>query len=152
MSGTLEQRFARLEAIEEIKQLKARYCALCDAKYDPEGLAALFVPDGVWDGGSHFGRHVGQDAIRSHFAGVSGDIVFAAHLAVNPVITLHDADTATGTWRLIMPCTVRAGGGAEARWLLGEYTDEYVRLDGAWLFRLLTVKVNFYASHLAGWA
>ena len=41
MPMTIEDRLARLEAIEEIKQLKARYCALCDADYVPDGLAAI---------------------------------------------------------------------------------------------------------------
>ncbi len=152
MSATLEQRLARLEAIEEIKQLKARYCALCDAKYDPEGLAAMFVPDGVWDGGPAFGRHAGREAIRSFFAGISGDISFAAHLVLNPIIEVQDADNATGKWRLIMPCTVQVADGPEARWLLSEYAEEYARVDGVWLFRSLALTVNFYAPHLAGWA
>ena len=46
----LAQRVARLEAIDEIKRLKARYCAYCDDDYDPEGIAGLFVEDGLWDG------------------------------------------------------------------------------------------------------
>ena len=152
MSEALEQRVARLEAIDEIRRLKARYCALCDASYHPEGLAALFVPDGVWDGGVEFGRHVGQDAIRSFFVGASSDIPFAAHLALNAVIEVQDAENATGQWRLIMPCTVQVPGGVEARWLLGEYVEEYARVSGTWLFRSLAFTVNFYAPHLKGWA
>ncbi len=37
--------------IEQIKQLKHRYCAYCDEQYDPDGIASLFTEDGVWDGG-----------------------------------------------------------------------------------------------------
>ena len=40
MSASVEQRLARLEAIEDIKAVKAQYCALCDADYDPDGIAA----------------------------------------------------------------------------------------------------------------
>ena len=68
--ASLEERLARLEAIEEIKALKARYCALCDADYDPDGLAALFLPDAVWDGGP-FGRHEGQEAMKPTAKGVA---------------------------------------------------------------------------------
>ena len=39
----LEARVRRLEDIEAIKQLKARYCALCDAGYDADGIAPLFT-------------------------------------------------------------------------------------------------------------
>ena len=61
MSTSIEDRLARLEAIEEIKQLKAHYCALCDDNYVPDGLAALFVPDAIWDGGQ-FTVHDGTSA------------------------------------------------------------------------------------------
>ena len=40
---TLEQQVARLTAIEDIKQMKAQYCAYCDDGYDPEGLGSLFT-------------------------------------------------------------------------------------------------------------
>ena len=45
---TFEEKVERLNAIEDIKQLKARYCQLCDAGYDPDGIAAMFVEEGVW--------------------------------------------------------------------------------------------------------
>ena len=47
----LAQRLQVLEDIEAIKRLKARYCAFCDDGYNPDGIAGLFVEDGVWDGG-----------------------------------------------------------------------------------------------------
>jgi len=151
-ASTLEVQVARLAAIEDIKQLKARYCALCDKDYDPDGLAELFVDDGVWDGGPEFGRHVGREAIRGFFRGASGSIVFAAHLVMNPIIDV-DGDSATGQWRLIMPCTVRRKDGTpEARWLLSAYQERYQRVGGRWLFTSLTVDSQFFAAHLAGWA
>ena len=147
---TFEEQVARLTAIEDIKQLKARYCQLCDAGYDPDGLAAMFVEDAIWDGAS-FGRHVGRAAIRAFFAGISNDIVFAAHLVLNPIITV-EGDTANGKWWLIMPCTTAAdGGGKEARWLLAEYDDDYVRIDGAWYFKHLRLDLKFFAPHKDGW-
>jgi hypothetical protein len=153
MPTSVEERLARLEAIEEIKALKARYCALCDAEYDPDGIAALFLPDGVWDGGPTFGCYTGRDAIRAHFRGISGSIRFAAHLVLNPIIEVRSADTANGKWRLIMPCTVaRDDGTPEARWLLSAYDEDYARYEGSWKFRSLHLTVNFYAPHLAGWA
>ncbi len=151
-AGTLEQQVARLVAIEDIKNLKAVYCSYCDAHYDPDGLANLFVEDGVWDGGTEFGRHTGRIAIKEFFSGASGSIVFAAHLVMNPIIEV-DADTATGKWRLLMPCTVLdETNKAEARWLLSAYDEQYVKVDSRWLFKSLTVDSQFYAAHLTGWA
>lgn len=149
---TLEEEVTRLAAIEDIKQLKARYCAYCDAQYDPDGLASLFVEDGVWDGGKEFGRHEGREAIRAFFRGVSGSLVFAAHLVLNPLITVYGSE-ATGRWRLIMPCTAKDETGAlQARWLLSAYDEQYVRCDGLWLFRTLRVTTQFFAAHETGWA
>ena len=56
---TMEQQVARLTAIEDIKQMKALYCAYCDDGYDPEAIGDLFVEDAIWDG-ADFGRHVGR--------------------------------------------------------------------------------------------
>lgn len=151
-TADLESQIARLSAIEDIKQLKARYCAYCDQDYDPDGLASLFVEDAIWDGGPEFGRHVGREAIRTFFRGASGSIVFAAHLVMNPIIEV-DGARATGRWRLLMPCTVRDRNGTpEARWLLSAYDERYVQRDGRWLFSALKVDSQFYAAHLAGWA
>ena len=152
MSATLEAQITRLTAIEEIKKLKAIYCSFCDADYDPDGLAGLFVEDGVWDGGPEFGRHEGREAIRQFFKGASGNIVFAAHLVMNPIIDVN-GNRATGKWRLIMPCTVNNDAGEpESRWLLSAYDEAYVCQDDTWLFESLTVDSQFYAAHLAGWA
>ena len=101
---TLEERVDRLESIEAIKRLKAVYCMYCDAKYDAEGICSLFTEDGVWDGGPSFGRYEGHDQIRKFFEGISGDIVFAAHLVLNPIITV-EGNKAHGRWWLHMPCT-----------------------------------------------
>lgn len=148
---SLEERVARLEAIEEIKQLKARYCACCDDHYDPPGIAALFVEDGVWEG-ERFGHHVGRDRIRSFFASISDEITFAAHLVLNAIIELQDADHATGRWRLIMPATLMAEGRKEAKWLIAAYSESYVRVDKRWLFREMHTHVNFLEPHQGSWA
>lgn len=147
----LEHQIAVLTATEAIKKLKAQYCAYCDDRYDPEGIASQFVEDGVWEGES-FGRHVGREAIKRFFHGVSGEIVFAAHLAVNPIIDVESEDQARGKWRLIMPATVRAPDGDVAKWLVGTYDERYVRVGGVWLFQMLKFRINFYTPHLESWA
>lgn len=147
---SLEQQVARLAAIEDIKQMKAQYCAYCDAGYDPEGIASLFVEDGIWDGGPEFGRYEGVAAIKEFFRGISGDILFAGHLVLNPIITV-DGDTAHGRWWLIMPCTTNTDGNKEARWLAAEYADDYVKRDGRWLYKHLRLDLKFFAPHLKGW-
>ena len=58
---SLEKRIRVLEDIEEIKKLKHRYCALCDANYNADALAELFTEDAVWDGQER-GRNDGREA------------------------------------------------------------------------------------------
>jgi hypothetical protein len=147
----LARRLARLEAIEEIKQLKARYCAYCDDDYNPDGIANLFIENGIWEG-ERFGHHVGRDQIRTFFQGVSGEITFAAHLVVNSIIDVKDADHATGKWRLIMPATVVTEGGKEAKWLIAAYSESYVRVAGTWMFEEMRTHVNFFEPHQGSWA
>ena len=45
----MEQRLQALEDAEAIRNLKARYAALCDAQYDADGIAALFTEDALWE-------------------------------------------------------------------------------------------------------
>ena len=147
-----EEKIHNLMAIEEIKKLKAVYCACCDDQYDPNGLASLFTENAIWDGGPEFGCHQGKDAIRKFFAGVSGNILFAAHLVMNPIIEVS-GNRAKGKWRLIMPCTVsESTDKVEAKWLLSKYDEEYTLSDDGWLFDKMVVNSQFYSNHLDGWA
>ena len=147
----LRHRIMRLEAIEAIKHLKGRYCSFCDDRYDPDGIANLFTPDGVWHGES-FGRYVGREEIKAYFARISGEIVFAAHLALNPIIDVQDPETASGQWRLIMPATVMTDGEKQARWLVGAYDERYRCVGGTWLFSSLKFRINFFSPHLGSWS
>ncbi len=150
MTQSLEERVSRLESIEAIKQLKARYCAYCDKAYDPAGITSLFVPDGVWDGG-RFGRYVGHREIAAYFAKMSDLVTFSAHLITNPIISI-DGDRATGQWWILTPATRIRAGKKEAYWMMAEYDDVYVRVDGQWLYETLKADLKFVAPHSEGWA
>ena len=45
----IERRLQALEDAEAIRNLKARYAALCDNQYDADGIASLFTEDAVWE-------------------------------------------------------------------------------------------------------
>jgi ketosteroid isomerase-like protein len=74
----LERRLQALEDAEAIRNLKARYAALCDQQYDADGIAALFTEDALWDSPG-LGRFEGREAIRSFFRGASAIFSFAIH-------------------------------------------------------------------------
>ena len=152
ISLSLEEKVHQLYAIEEIKKLKAVYCAYCDDHYNPDGLASLFTDSATWDGGPEFGCHKGREAIEKFFAGVSKNILFAAHLVMNPIIEVS-GNEAKGKWRLIMPCTVSdSSEKVEAKWLLSKYKEEYMLVNDQWLFSKMKVESQFYSNHLEGWA
>jgi len=132
MTDDLTRRIDRLESIEAIKKLKHVYMHYCDLGYPPEKLGPLFTDDAVWTSKS-FGHHAGRPAIEAFFGGVSAQIVFAAHLAMNGIIDV-DGDRGTGKWRILMPCTMAEAGKKVSRWMFGDYVEEYVRRNGIWLF------------------
>ncbi|MDH3678358.1 MAG: nuclear transport factor 2 family protein [Acidimicrobiia bacterium] len=153
MSTDLEARLRRLEDIEAIKQLKARYCARCDDDYDADGLAALFTEDAVWDGGNTFGVARGREAIRAHFTGASERVTIARHQVMNPIIEI-DGHTATGHWLLFQPCTNASRRGEQAVWLAATYADTYRRAfdaEDGWLIASTTIDVAFFTPFDRGW-
>lgn len=149
-AANLEARIQRLEDIETIKQLKARYCERCDANYDADGLAALFTEDAIWDGGKTFGVATGREAIRTHFSGASKRVTIARHQVMNPIIDV-DGDAAKGHWLLFQPCTNATREGEDAMWLAATYADTYRRVDGVWLISGMTIDVAFFTPFDKGW-
>jgi hypothetical protein len=139
----------RLEAIHEIRMLKHRYMTYCDMGYPPQKIGPLFVDEGVWTCPT-LGHCEGRRAIESFFSGTKDIVSFAAHLALNGIIDV-DGDTAFGRWRLLMPCTMVAGGKAEARWMLGDYNETYTRRDGKWYFLRLEFYENFNVPASQSW-
>lgn len=145
---SLAARIQRLEDIEAIRQLKARYCAGCDDDHNPDTLIRLFAPDAVWEA-SGIARAEGHDEIRAFFTsmGTSGRIRNSAHHAINPDIDVN-GDEATGHWRLIMLYTGNTpDGDVQYQRIIGWYRERYVRLDGDWKFQQLYCEVEESAAY-----
>ncbi|ETW99692.1 MAG: hypothetical protein ETSY1_14100 [Candidatus Entotheonella factor] len=144
----LEQRVRALEDVNAIRNLKSRYAAYCDDNYNPDGLAALFAEDAVWES-QGLGRYEGREAIREFFRGASKLFTFAIHYSLNGQIEVI-GDTAQAQWYLFMPCTM--GADNRAMWRAGVDREEYVRIDGAWLFQRKTSAPLFHTPYEEGWA
>ena len=127
----IERRLQALEDAEAIRNLKARYAALCDKQYDADGIAMLFTEDALWESPG-LGRFEGREAIRGFFREVSGIFSFAIHYSLNGHIEV-DGYTAQAQWYLFIPCTVNAGN--QAMWRASIDHETYVRVDGVWMFR-----------------
>ena len=63
-----------------------------------------------------------------------------------------DGDSGTGKWRIFMPCTMMEGGKKVSRWLLGDYDEQYVRVDGVWKFKKIDFVVNCNVPSDQSWA
>src|SRR5258707_13496753 len=78
----IERQLQVLEDAEAIRNLKARYAALCDNQYDADGIASLFTEDAVWESPA-LGRFERREAIRSFFQGAPGLFSFPIRYALN---------------------------------------------------------------------
>ena len=138
----LEQRITRLEDIEAIKQLKARYCEICDDMHNPDRITSLFAEDGIWES-ADFGKAQGHAAIRELFQGFQKMFSFSQHNITNPIITV-DGNRATGVWYIMGPWT-HTDDGREI-WMTARYDDDYVKIGGAWKYQHLRAAVRMVAD------
>ena len=141
----LAARLTRLEDLQQIRDLKMRYARYADAGYDAEGLASLFAPDAVWDGGALFGRAEGTEALRAHFAG-------APAASPGPCTTCSPPSSPSTRTACMPPARGTCGSPAPAAaararsrqaWLAGTYQDTYVKLDGVWRFQTVEVRARW---------
>jgi uncharacterized protein (TIGR02246 family) len=144
----IERRLQVLEDAEAIRNLKARYAALCDKQYDADGIAALFTEDALWESPG-LGRFEGREAIRNFFRGASAIFSFAIHYSLNGHIEV-EGDTARARWYLFMPCTVASGN--QAMWRAGIDHETYARVDGVWMFRHKRSEPVMSVPFATGWA
>jgi hypothetical protein len=128
---TLEQRIDRLESLDEIRQLAAKYSLSLDMR-DLDAHVNLFAPDirvsREASGRAHLKRWL-DDTLRQQFTGTS-------HHIGNHIIEFDDADHAHGVvYSKNEHETPSADGSTE--WVIMQmlYWDNYERIDGRWLFR-----------------
>jgi hypothetical protein len=149
-------------AIEEIKQLKARYFHCVDTK-DWKGFLEVFAPDAEFDHRTAFTavdpitgesrvygkpdllRHIDttgwkvkeRDALHT----MSGDFaaVSTVHHGFNPRITLRSATEASGIWA--MTDLLRFAEDSPIREIrgYGHYHETYRKLDGRWVIQTNTL-------------
>ena len=128
----LEQRLTRLEDIDAIKQLKARYLNACD-RQDPEAVRACFAGGEVIIDMSDFGHCENRDEFVDGIFVPRGchEYVLDMHHCSNPEITVAGDGTATGVWGL----NYRNINTEEKTLTLlsAMYHDEYRKIDGEWL-------------------
>ena len=125
-AGSIERRIDRLESIDEIRQLVAKYSVSLDMR-DLDAHVNLFAPDirvsKTKTGRAHLRRWL-DDTLRLQFTGTS-------HHTGNHIIEFDDADNAHG---VVYSKNEHETG---TDWVIMQmlYWDNYERIEGRWFFR-----------------
>ncbi len=134
---TIEERLRRLEDIDAINQLRARYCHLLDERAW-DAFIDLFTPDATFKG---LAEASGHDELRIFF----GETVPRLgegfwHFCTNATVDVA-GDEATG--RVSMEyLSVKSGISYVAA---GHYDDHLVRLDSGWKFKSRHLTFYYFA-------
>ena len=154
----LRVRVEAAESVQAIQNLKARYAQLVDERYVrgkvapdekvaavAEQIAALFTPDGVWDGGPALGVSSGREQIAARMRAPT--LLFSWHFFLKPQIHV-EGEHARARWDILSPCTTKDG---RPHWMVGFEDDEYARVGGTWLHTRMKLTSVFLAPHETGW-
>ncbi len=142
--NSLTDRIQRLEDIEAIRSLKARYWHRCDMK-DVEGVRECFADGPIsirYDG---TGSHAHRDSLYDLFAAISlHENIVELHHGGPPQIDI-DGDSATGIWSLSYHLMDTNKGTIHV--VGGYYSDEYRREASGWRI----VKTDFSVCSNVGY-
>lgn len=144
----LEKKIERLESIEAIKNLQAKYTYLID-EGNLDGVAELMTDD-IQAEFLPLGKFNGKKEFMAVLGGMSTTSVMMRHQVMNPCIEV-DGDTATGRWYLFGPFTTRTEAGDQALWLQGQYNNEFKRVDGVWKISKLSFTFTLRTPFEDGW-
>jgi hypothetical protein len=139
-----------IEAIEQIKQLKARYFVALD-DHDWEAYADVFTEDALLDLAEeqefHRGKAVdpgpegprwvanGRAEIRD-FITAALDTSVSVHEGQMPIIDLTDPESASGLWGFHDFISFPDGSSFHG---YGRYHETYRRVDGEWLIASMSI-------------
>ncbi|WP_371794735.1 nuclear transport factor 2 family protein [Streptomyces sp. NBC_01718] len=146
-SRSLTARVQRLEAIEDIHQLKARYFRFVDEKKHDQ-LVKIFTPNAkiVTDGQAFKSPKEFADIIRDAIGAAP-----TAHSGAMPEIEITGPNTATGIWSMEDMLSFPAGPNApQGHHGYGQYRETYKKVHGKWLIDSV-VLTRFRMEPLANW-
>lgn len=127
---SVEARLMKLEAIEDIRKLKARYFHACDSK-KPDLVRECFAIGKIDLRYGRIGNYGDREQLVEVFSELAcHDHIVEMHHGQNPQIEILDENTATAIWGLYYYLIdIRS---ATVTQLAGTYDDAYIRVEGKW--------------------
>jgi ketosteroid isomerase-like protein len=145
-AATLEERVARLETAEEVRNLAAAYGRACD-HHDLDAIRKMFHPDAVLSVPGQ--SWSGADDVVGFYRGAWGDQPSPSRHFMAGVATSNlEADRAESTSYFSYVTTV--DGQSNVGW--GEYRDTFVRHDGRMVFGSKHIEMDLLVDVNDGWA
>jgi ketosteroid isomerase-like protein len=139
---SLTARVERLDSIEAVRALRARYHELVNEDAGPR-LYELFAPDAtVVYGGRPEVR--GRENIRAFFASFP---VQAARQFIHSHMVDVEGERGTGV-SYLDGRPVRDG---KSYYVVGRFDDEYIRVDGQWMFQRVVLTVHYMIEAAERW-
>ncbi len=141
-TATLEQRIQRLEDIEAIKRLTAKYAFAINKGWNHklvqvDAMPGIFTPDARWESKAMKVTAEGLEAIMKALKEQTEHTDFSMHSYTNPIIEI-DGDRATGNW-LFWIASRRNSGPPNEVFMSEDIV--YVRTPEGW--RIQRVDVQF---------
>lgn len=138
----LKAQVERFDSIEAIRSLRARYHELVNEDAGAR-LYELFAPDAaIVYGGRPEVR--GRENIRAFFA--SFPVQSARQFIHNHVVDVQGNDGTGFSYLDGRP--VRDG---KSYYVVGRFDDEYIRLDGQWMFQRVVLSVHYMIEAAERW-
>ena len=141
-------RLQRLEDIEAIQQLIARYAKAVDHNGDPDLVAPLFTEDAVWhcEGIGHWETRDG--ILRDIRPNCTVFMPWAMHYMTQPIIEIApDELSATSNhylWEL-GKVTQEGGGATDDTWIGGWYDSRCRKEGDAWKFARIDLTLKLFS-------
>lgn len=137
--GEVEARVRKLENIEDIKKLKAKYWRCVDRKLWDE-MTEVFTEKATADYGPDIKLKGRQAIVQFLKSSLGADTVVTSHIGHRPEIEVTGESTASAIWWLndyiIMQPNMKRRGYAF-------YEDEYSKKDGVWKIKSTKITTNF---------
>lgn len=141
---TPDQRLARLEDRDEIRELIARYAHGLDLP-DRDIFVGVWAEGAVYKVDPPFGETVGREAIGAAWDSFQRLFPYTYHHTMNVVVDGPHGDKASATSFVLVTGADREG----TAWTAScTYFDEFARIGGKWFFTRRYDKVNYMVPWL----